>query len=185
MQNSSFFFSYFRGKEIPLKSQTIKEMTDEIRENVRNILTDYLQKHGRRKTPERYAILDTIYSSDGHFDIDSLYKSMAEGKRFRVSRATLYNSIMLFINAGLVLKHQFGNTAQYERAYNNETHHHTICTSCGKVTEFEDPYLQRAITNAKVRNFTASHYSLYIYGMCSACKRKLTKKKTKQQIKER
>ena len=59
------------------------------------MLTEYLQKNGHRKTPERYAILDTIYSIKGHFDIDMLYSYMAEKEKFRVSRATLYNTIIL------------------------------------------------------------------------------------------
>ncbi len=152
-------------------------MADDIKEKVKQILTDYLQKHSHRKTPERFAILDTIYSIDGHFDIENLYRRMEEGKHFRVSRATLYNTILLFINAGLVIKHQFGNTSQYERSYNNETHHHTICTSCGKIAEFEDATLRMAITGTKVRAFTVSHYSLYIYGMCNRCKNALARKK--------
>ena len=111
-------------------------MEENIKDTVKQILTEYLQKNGHRKTPERYAILDTIYSIKGHFDVDELYSYMAEKEKFRVSRATLYNTIILLIDAGLVIKHQFGNTSQYERSYNNETHHHMICTCCGKVSEF-------------------------------------------------
>ena len=56
---------------------------------------------------------------------------MANEGKFRVSRATLYNTIILFIDAKLVIKHQFGNSSQYERAYNNETHHHMIPALAG------------------------------------------------------
>ena len=94
---------------------------------------------------------------------------MAEKEKFRVSRATLYNTIILLIDAGLVIKHQFGNTSQYERSYNNETHHHMICTSCGKVSEFEDENLKQAIVQSKLKGFQSTHYSLYIYGLCSIC----------------
>ena len=66
-----------------MKNQNVKE-------TVKNIFTEYLNVHGHRKTPERYAILDTIYSINGHFDIDMLYTIMAEEEKFRVSRATLY-----------------------------------------------------------------------------------------------
>ena len=125
-------------------------MEENVKDKVKQILTEYLQVNGHRKTPERYAILDTIYSIKGHFDIDTLYNYMAN------------EGIILFIDAKLVIKHQFGNSSQYERAYNNETHHHMICTECGKVTEFQDENLKQAIANTKLKKFHASHYSLYI-----------------------
>ena len=65
-------------------------MEENIKDKVKQLLTDYLQKNGHRKTPERYAILDTIYSLRGHFDIDTLYSYMAEKEKFRVSRATAW-----------------------------------------------------------------------------------------------
>lgn len=147
----------------------MEEEEEDIREKINEALTEYLQNNGHRKTPERYAILDTIYTFKGHFDIDMLHSYMLEKEKFRVSRATLYNTIFLLIDAGLVIKHQFGTTSQYERAYNNETHHHLICTSCGKVMEFEDDSLQQAVAHTKFKRFHASHYSLYIYGWCSKC----------------
>ena len=151
-----------------------------VREEVRQIFTEYLKKHGHRKTPERYAILDTIYSLDGHFDIETLYTLMEEKENFRVSRATLYNTIILLLNANLVIKHQFGTSSQYEKCYNRETHHHLICTQCGKVTEFVNEELQHVIEHTRVGRFNMSHYSLYMYGICSRCeranKRKMTNK---------
>lgn len=74
--------------------------TQNVKDTVRQIFTEYLNANGHRKTPERYAILDTIYSIDGHFDIDMLYSQMMNQENFRVSRATLYNTIILLINAG-------------------------------------------------------------------------------------
>ena len=124
-----------------------------VKDTVRQIFTEYLNANGHRKTPERYAILDTIYSIDGHFDIDTLYSLMADQENFRVSRATLYNTIILLINARLVIKHQFGNSSQYEKCYNRDTHHHQICTQCGKVTEFQNEELQHAIENTKLSRF--------------------------------
>ena len=140
-----------------------------VKEIVRQIFTEYLNANGHRKTPERYAILDTIYSIDGHFDIDTLYGLMREERRYSVSRATLYNTIVLLIDARLVIKHQFGTTSQYERSYNRETHHHQICTECGKITEFQSEKLQRVIEESKQDDFLLSHYSLYLYGVCKNC----------------
>ena len=152
-----------------------------VKETVRQIFTEYLTANGHRKTPELYAILDTIYSIDGHFDIDTLYSLMADQENFRVSRATLYNTIILLINARLVIKHQFGNSSQYEKCYNRDTHHHQICTQCGKVVEFQNEQLQQAIANTKLSRFTLSHYSLYLYGLCSKCERANRKKKNSNQ----
>ncbi len=142
---------------------------DKAKDTVKQIFTEYLRANKHRKTPERYAILDAIYSIDGHFDIERLYDQMMNEEKFRVSRATLYNTIVLLLDAKLVIKHSFGNSSQYEKSYNIETHHHLICTTCGKVTEFHSEELQNAIANIKMRRFQMSHYSLYIYGICSKC----------------
>lgn len=144
----------------------------EVKDIVRQIFTEYLNVNGHRKTPERYAILDAIYSIDGHFDIDTLYGLMRKERKYSVSRATLYNTIVLLIDARLVIKHQFGNTSQYERSYNRETHHHQICTECGRITEFQSEKLQHAIEESKQDDFQLSHYSLYLYGICKDCIKK-------------
>ena len=147
-------------------------MEENIKDKAKQILTDYLQKNGHRKTPERYAILDTIYTIKGHFDIDMLYSYMAEKEKFRVSRATLYNTIILLIDAGLVIKHQFGNNiAQFEKAFNNRYHEHLICQKCGKVEEFADSRINEVVEHIEDKyQFSVHHHLLYIYGLCKACR---------------
>lgn len=153
---------------------------NKVREIVKQKFTDYLTAHKCRKTPERYAILDLIYTDSRHFDMETLYEAMNE-RNFRVSRATLYNTMQLLLECNLVLKHQFGqNLSFYERAYNNDFHHHLICSNCHKVQEYKDAELKTIIQNKKIKSFTPAHYSLYIYGLCSKCSKELKNQIKKQ-----
>ena len=138
----------------------------------------FLDEKQMRKTPERFAILKYILDFQSHFTIEQLMQAM-EQDSYHVSRATLYNTLQLLVEARLVRRHVFeGIQVQYEKA-GNTPHSHLICTKCGKVKEVRDANFIAFMNARKFTAFTADYYSLYVYGTCSTCARKLKKQKSK------
>ena len=144
----------------------------EVKDTVRKIFSEYLEKHGQRKTTERFAILDEVYSINDHFDVESLYRQLKR-KKYPVSRATVYNTIELLLECNLVTRHQFGkNLALYEKSYEYKQHDHLICEDCEHVFEFCDPRIQQIQTMmGQLLSFDISHHSLNLYGRCKQLKK--------------
>lgn len=159
-------------------------MKDSVKASVRQILDGYLELNNHRKTPERYAILDAVYSIDGHFTLEELGEKLNRENHFPVSRATLYNTMRLFMELRLVIRHRFQGSTKYEACYDNNSHCHQICTVCGTVTEVKSQEINDAIHNMHLRRFRKDGFSLYIYGICSACQAKITRQKSSKKHKQ-
>lgn len=133
-------------------------------------LINELEDRNLRKTPERFAILKEIYRMGGHLDAEDLFKHMKE-KDYRVSRATVYNTLELLVEVDLVKKQQFGNNITlYEKSLGYKQHDHLICTQCGKVQEFCDPRIQQTKNMVEeIIDFKIMFHSLNLYGICGNC----------------
>ena len=153
--------------------------------SVERILDSYLEMNNHRKTPERYAILRAVYDYEGHFTLDELGSCLTDKYKFPVSRATLYNTLNLFMELRLVIRHRFQGVTKYEACYADDSHCHQICTVCGKVTEVSSPEISEAIDQLHLKRFRKDGYTLYIYGICSTCQAAITRQKNNKNKQEK
>ena len=132
---------------------------------IKGVFKAFLEERRLRKTPERYSILEEVYNSKGHIDMDTLYLLM-KNKNYRVSRATLYNTMELLLECRLVRKHQFGNkSSYYEKSFFKSEHDHVILTDTGEILEFSDPRIEAIKeTIEEVFNIKIDKHSLHFYG---------------------
>lgn len=142
----------------------------DILEKARGILDQYLHEQSLRKTSERYSVLEEIYGlpQDEHIDVETLFLRM-RNKEYTISRATIYNTMDLLVECGLVVKHNFKDkNALYEPALTYEHHDHLVCNTCHKIKEFLDPAIEEI--KEKVGNSLGSdikNHSLVFYGDCT------------------
>lgn len=159
-----------------------EKIKKEILRDIKNIFSGYLEKNKQRKTPERFGILEEIYSRNDHFDAETLYLDM-KSKNFNISRATIYNTLDLLVACNLIKKHQFGkHQTQYEKAYHYRQHDHLICRDCEQVLEFCDPRIEQIQTKiGELLEFKIDSHSLILYGSCQKadCPNKRIKRKSK------
>jgi Fur family transcriptional regulator, ferric uptake regulator len=136
-------------------------------------LEDHLLTKGFRRSAERFAILEEVYSRNDHFDAEDLYQAMQQ-KSYPVSRATVYNTLDVLVDCGLVRRNQFGEgdniKSRFEKALGRQQHAHLICTTCHQVKEFCDPRLHLIKTNVgDTMQFQVESHSLVFYGECEEC----------------
>lgn len=142
-----------------------------------NLLNDYIEEQGMRKTPERHAILDAVMKMDGHHSADEIFAMMPED--FHVSRTSIYNTLKLLDELNIVISHQIHGTTLYERQIGREPHHHYICNGCHRIWDFKDDELTEMAVKCKTPRFRKTQYSMYIHGICDVCQARLNRLKRK------
>jgi Fur family ferric uptake transcriptional regulator len=137
----------------------------------REILSNYLKQQGNsRATSARFAVLNEVLRTQGHFDVESLYYRLITSG-VKVSKATVYNTLDLLLNCGLVSKYRFAeNTSRYEKAFGRPHHHHLICLKCGDIIEFMNENLQRIQDDVcRDKRFDPQSTTFQIFGTCARC----------------
>lgn len=133
----------------------------------------FLRSKKLKLTSERLAILAAIFQRNSHFDAETLHAEL-RNEGGDISRATVYRSLDLLVQAGLVRKNSLGAShANYEAARGDDHHDHLICLGCNTVLEFFNPDLEELQERICVGyDYRLVHHSLQIFGLCAACKDK-------------
>ncbi len=147
-----------------------EEVSREKFEHAKMQFTTFLEQNNNRKTPERFAILEEIYMNQHHFDAEELYIKMKQNS-YRVSRATIYNTLDILVACKLINRHHFGdNKTMYERSYGYDNHYHLICLGCGHIKEFYDNKVDTVIAEETETNgWTQERYAVNVFGRCATC----------------
>jgi Fur family ferric uptake transcriptional regulator len=134
------------------------------------IFEQYLRKKGLKLTSTRKIILTTVFDLHEHFDVDLLYEQIRKTE-YNVSRATIYRTIPLLIEAGLV-KQAVRSYAKesYEHVFGHPKHLHLVCEECENVIE-EDvaPFAEIIAELGQKNEFKIRDYTICIKGLCSNC----------------
>ncbi|MBI2910428.1 MAG: transcriptional repressor [Chloroflexi bacterium] len=125
---------------------------------------------GVRVTTQRRLLLDLIRQAGGHLDADELYRR-ARGREPRLSLSTVYRSLRLFKELGLVEEVHYSREHLHFEAKSPKDHYHIICLSCGQVEEFESRLAQEMKSEVGEKlDFQITGADLQLSGYCSRCR---------------
>ena len=135
------------------------------------LLRNYCKQRGLKYTPERKRILEAVCALDSHFEADDLYLKLREESGRRISRATVYRTLPLLEESGLIRRVMFVDKhTLYEHVYDHLHHEHLICIKCGKIIEFYKRSLEHSLEDiARVHGFKSVAHKLEITGYCESC----------------
>lgn len=139
----------------------------------RETFIELLKKDGLRLTKQRDALLEAVFATHRHFSAEDLHGDLARAGH-RVSIATIYRSLNLLVEGGLIQGLDVGNgRVLYEHTLGHQHHDHMVCRDCGKITEFMSPEIEALQEQAaKEHKFTVIAHSLKLYGYCFNCSKK-------------
>jgi len=127
---------------------------------------------GHPLTNQRRLLLELLQNAEGHIDAKELYHR-ASAKDESISPATVYRSLSLFKELGLVNEMRLGKIRCYYEIKQSPEHQHLVCRGCGKVMEFQNPYFQKLVEAVRREHgFNVMKAELYLEGYCPECEGK-------------
>ena len=132
---------------------------------------EFLEIRGEKLTEPRRILVRHIFDSHKHFDADELVADMHNAGR-RVSRSTVYRTLHLLVEAGLLRELRLTNRTAYEHDYGYPSHDHLQCTECNTIVEFRNDEIRRLREAVSLEHgFRPSGHRFIITGLCPACSR--------------
>lgn len=131
----------------------------------------YLNSKNLKLTPERKTVLQEIFLHPGHLEAESLWHNLRK-KNKRASRATIYRTLELLVDSGMVRKVDLGHGhSHFEHVLGHAHHEHMICLKCGKVIEFSDKRIERSMKKLCEKDaFEHTSHCFQIFGYCKDCR---------------
>ncbi len=155
---------------VPLSPVTTPELPEEK-------FREFLEIRGEKLTEPRRILVRHIFDTHKHFDADELLEALKQAGR-RVSRATVYRTLDLLVDAGLLRQLDVGPRKYYEHDYGYPQHEHLQCGRCGKMIEFQSPAIESAMREVcRQHHFHATGHTFVIRGTCAECNRARTTKR--------
>src|SRR5580765_2993037 len=134
---------------------------------------DFLIQKNLRITSQREVIIDTVFSTDKHFTAEQLLEWSRQRDK-SVSRATVYRTLPLLTESGLVREMDFGKDYKfYDPNYaQHPNHNHIICQDCAKIVEFESDKIEKIEQEITSKlGFSIKAQRLQITAECDTLKR--------------
>lgn len=136
---------------------------------MRNIRNTNNYMAGHVVTSQRQLILSQIQKSGGHISAKELYRR-ASSKNKSISLATVYRTLRLFKELGLIEERRLGKVYCYYEIKESPEHQHLVCKCCGNVIEFDSDLVRRIINRVqRDYDFNVIKTELYIEGYCKKC----------------
>jgi Fur family transcriptional regulator, ferric uptake regulator len=135
-----------------------------------------LRNAGLKVTLPRVKILEILERSDQrHMSAEDMYKALLDSGE-DIGLATVYRVMTQFESAGLVTRHHFEGGHSVFELNQGDHHDHIVCVKCGRVDEFVDSEIEKRQKQIAVaKGYEITDHSLYLYGICSNCRKSLHK----------